>query len=335
MNFNTFIWDNFKESANGKKLIEFFSQYSHNIENKTNTEVYQGILNKINYEDLGIEDATINQHFEAIRNCVCLPNDMKVNGIKTEVSTFEEFENTFNFLITLAQGDAEKPFKLFRVDDIPFLSECLYFMYPKYCFPYYFSRLYHVVEAIFNEFGIFLPPPPKKTDEYKRMFHYVELCRSLYDFRIKFGMSEYELPAFLYGFAVEMVKKYEITDELPEPRKAYFIGGGKKDKTVDVSDDFAYLDEPSEATITNWQGNPETQPGDIIVMYCLMPRSYIHSIWRAVTPGSSDPFFHFYKNVYIGKPLFVKPIPFDELKKDIILSETKRRYYSKTTEIIR
>jgi len=134
-------------------------------------------------------------------------------------------------------------------------------------------------------------------------------------------MSEYELPAFLYGFAVEIVKKYDIDETLPEPRKAYFVGGGKSDKTVDVSGDFDYLDMADNSAIASWNGNPETQPGDIIVMYCLSPRSYIHSIWRAVTPGSRDPFFHFYNTVYIGKPMRVKPISLDEMKKDEILSE--------------
>jgi len=112
------------------------------------------------------------------------------------------------------------------------------------------------------------------------------------------------------------IKKYEITDSLPEPRNAYFVGGGKNN-----NGDFEYLDEVNEKTITYWNGNRDTQPGDIIVMYCLTPRSCIHSIWRAVTPGSYDPFFTYYGTIYIGKPLLVKQIFIDELKKDEILSE--------------
>jgi hypothetical protein len=81
------------------------------------------------------------------------------------------------------------------------------------------------------------------------------------------------------------------------------------------------LDKANDNTVYNWQGNPDTQPGDIIVMYCLSPRSYIHSIWRAVTPGSIDPFFYFYRNVYIGHPIFVEHISLNEIKNDELLSQ--------------
>jgi hypothetical protein len=134
-------------------------------------------------------------------------------------------------------------------------------------------------------------------------------------------MSEYVLPAFLYGFANDVVKKYEINDTLPKPRKAFFVGGGKKSDGIDVSGDFAYLDNADEATVTRWNGNLETQPGDIIVVYCLSPRSCIHSIWRAVTPGFLDPFYHFYKTVYIGNPIIVTPLSLNEMQNDEILSQ--------------
>lgn len=65
---------------------------------------------------------------------------------------------------------------------------------------------------------------------------------------------------------------------MPQPKKAFFVGDG-----INNNGDFEYLDKANDNTVYNWQGNPDTQPGDIIVMYCLSPRSYIHSIWRAVT----------------------------------------------------
>jgi len=351
MNFNKFIWNNFKESNKGRKLIEYFSQYNQNIETKTNKEAYLEIVNSLRYEKKDMTDEVINNHFDYIKNFATgLHNDLMSNNIKPEINSFDDFEKVFDLIASEVDLENDKPKYFFKVYDIPYLSECLFFYCPDYCFPYYFKFLYHTIVAIFNEFGIFLPPTPKKSDEYGRMLHYVELCRSLYEFRMKFGMDKYELPAFLYGFAVEVVKKYEIEDILPEPRKAYFIGGGKKDKTIDSSGDFDYLDKANNTTITSWNGNPETQPGDIIVMYCLTPRSYIHSIWRAVTPGSYDPFFYYYKTVYIGQPLFVKPISIDEMKNDEILSEMplvrgnmqgingriiEKKYYDRILELLK
>ncbi|MDR2924259.1 MAG: hypothetical protein LBU85_13095 [Treponema sp.] len=353
MQFSNFIWNNFKESNKGKKFLNFFSGYQFNIENKNNIDFYREILANINYKKVNIDDEMIKAYYDDILNfSIEFPKELIDNNIKTNINSFEEFEVIFDFLIHLVpdeKKEKDNPKWIFGVDDIPYLSECLFFLYPEYCFPYYFVRLYHIVISIFNEFGIFIPPPPPKGDRDNRMFHYIDLCKSLYNFRKSFGIDKYELPAFIYGFATEVVKKYEIDDNLPEPRKAYFIGGGKKDKAVDSSGDFDYLDKADSTTIASWNGNPETQPGDIIVMYCLSPRSYIHSIWRAVAPGSYDPFFYFYKTIYIGRPIFVKPISIDELKKNEILSEMplvkgnmqgingriiEKKYYDKILELL-
>jgi len=355
MNFNAFIWDIYKESSKGTMLINYFSQYCKNIENKANIEIYQEIINSLQYKKTEVDDEAIIEYFDNMAGFISdISEELIANNIKTKVDDFEDFEKIFEFFINLETSesdiDNDETELIFGVNDIPFLSECLYFMYPEYCFPYYFEHLYHIVVAIFNEFGIFLPSSPKKNDMYKRMMHYVELCRSLYSFRMKYGINKYELPAFLYGFAVEMIRKYEIEDVLPEPRKAYFIGGGKSDNTIDVSGDFVYLDNVDKTSVTFWNGNPETQPGDIIVMYCLAPRSYIHSIWRAVTPGSYDPFFYFYKTVYIGQPILVKPISLDEMKNDEVLSTMslvranmqgingriiEKRYYDRILELLK
>jgi len=349
MKFNKFIWNIFKESNNGREMIEFFSQFQQVID--CNPIVYRKILNGLHYEKREMSDWGVGLHYQNIMDVTReLYKRLQDSDIESEITTFDKFEKIFDFLTNLPDLENDYSKLVFRVDDISFLSECLYHLYPEYCFPYYFDRLYHVVVAIFNEFWIFLPAMPKKNDMCGRMFHYVELCRSIYDFRMKHEMDEYELSAFLYGFATEIVKKYEITDVLPEPRKAYFIGGGKKDKTVDASGDFDYLDKVDNTTITPWNGNPETQPGDIIVMYCLSPRSYIHSVWRAVTPGSYDPFFYFYKTVYIGQPVFVNPISIEEMKNDEILSEMslvkanmqgingriiEKKYYDRILELLK
>jgi hypothetical protein len=308
MIFNNFLWNNFKESQYGQQIILFFLNYKENIFQIKNIDLYNKIYDSLNYDTR--EKIDFENHFESIKlfcdeiNMSLSPDDI------SEITTIETAENLYNSMID-ENNDIQ-----FEVDDIPFLSECLYILYPEFFFPYYFRRYYHHLISIFNEFGIYLPPAPNKNDTKKRMFHYFELCKSLYEFRKNNKMNCYELPGFLYGFATGVVKKYEITDVLPEPRNAYFVGGGKNN-----NGDFEYLDEVNENTITYWNGNRDTQPGDIIVMYCLTPRSYIHSIWRAVTPGSFDPFFTYYGTIYIGKPLFVKPISIDEIRNDKILSE--------------
>jgi hypothetical protein len=321
MFFNEFLWGNFKESQYGQEVIQFFSHYEDHILHN-NRETYLKIKQRIDFntrageED---EDEAYPQNYAE-----------KVKGLCQDIKGFEEddgiiFSNESSHILSI--DDAENLYRAFldeqsRVfepfggDDIEFLADCFYIAYPDYFFPYYFNRYYYHLVAIFNEFGMYLPPVPPRNDLEKRMLHYIELCRSLYEFRKAHNLSGFELSAFLYGFALGIVKKPEIGGTLPEPRKAYFVGGG-----IHNNGDFGYLDKADANSITCWNGNPDTEPGDIIVMYCLSPRSYIHSIWRAVAPGTLEPFFSFYRVIYIGTPIPVKPITFDELRKDDILSE--------------
>lgn len=323
MEFNTFLWSNYKESKSGQELIKFYTFYENNIIKQKNIEFYANMRRTIAYKGTYEIDyeSYITDINSVYKNIIVA---LKKDGISKNLNSFNDAEKIYTRIskFVYADDNGEKTDEIvFSSDDVPFLSEILYLISPTYYFPYYFERLYHEVIEIFNEFGIFLPNVPKKNDSQGRFFHYLEICKSLYSFRIEHELDEYELPAFIYGFALNIIKRYKISDILPEPRKAYFVGGGKRDSSVDSRGDFDYLDQSNESSISNWNGDPETQTGDIIVMYCLSPRSYIHSIWRAVTPGSYDPFFHFYKNVYIGKSILVEQISIIEIKNDPVLSE--------------
>ena len=318
MLFNQFIWNNFKETQKGKSIIDFFRYYRENLESKTNLHVHIDIAKKILHLDIDWTDDELVQTAQGITdmgNSILLAYK-DITGKDVHIDNFEDFQNFYMEVLSWVDPQSNIPF-IFMPDD----TQSLYYLYPQYCFPYYFYETYYHIEAIFKEFGIFLPPTPKKNDHEGRRMFYLELCKSLYDFRSKHEMNEYELPAFLYGFATEIVRKYEIKDALPVPKRAFFVGGGKKAEGIDASSDFEYLDSVDNNSMMYWQGNLETQPGDIVVMYCLSPRSYIHSIWRAVTPGFIEPFAGFYKRVYIGKPTVVNPISLDELKADEILSQ--------------
>ncbi|MDR0248868.1 MAG: type I restriction enzyme HsdR N-terminal domain-containing protein [Oscillospiraceae bacterium] len=320
MRFGKFIWNNYKESKRGEQLIRYFSDFRKNIETGKSIDVYKDIIRKMSYNNTEITNDDLARHFQGIIECKnsLIPTFGKVgtgtysSGFARNIDEFESFAAALILTRTDGKGNSAYVFDVF---DIPFLSELFYYIEPEYCFPYYFDNMYYWLEAIFNEFGIFAPPVPKKGDREGRMLHYPGLCRSLYEFRIKFDMNEYELPAFLYGFAVEIVRRYTISDELPRPRKAFFVGWGQNEM------DFVYLDDVADTDISSSQGNTETQPGDIIVMYCLGPRSYIHSIWRAATPGFSDPFFLYYKTVYIAKPIRVTPISIGDMRKDEVLAQ--------------
>lgn len=92
-----------------------------------------------------------------------------------------------------------------------------------------------------------------------------------------------------------------LDQRLPQPTQVWWIGGNK------VGGDFKFVDQLSQDVIGFWQGNLDTKRGDILVMYCLAPRSYIHSIWQATADGIGDPFFHYYSSIYIGLGQKVPP----------------------------
>lgn len=184
---------------------------------------------------------------------------------------------------------------------------------PELFVPYYFECNFNVLEKIAQEFGIeFLPIPAKRNYE-DRFYYYGAICIALQEFREKHGLSPYELCAFLYDFAPKYIGGIDsyIIRDLPEPKSAFFIGGSSDDA-------FRNTDEN---VITPWQCSPDTDPGDMIVMYLKTPVSAVDSVWRSVSIGFNDPFFYYYRCTYIARPTGIKRITLEQLTKDPVMKE--------------
>jgi len=314
MKLNAFLWNNFIESAKGRGWIDFFSSLGDRYEQ--NDEKLAGFISEwashgtLDQTDAKGEIAGVLDALKELRQA------MKDGLLPPTVESWEQAESYFRTIGELVTDDDEDE-DLFYTDDIPRLSVALFCLFPKFFFPYYFYPNFYELKTIFDELGIFLPPVPPKSDHESRFYYYLELCRSLHDYWNNLGFAPEHLPTFLYGFSPEVVefRRPKIT-ELPKPRRAWFVGGG-----INNNGDFEYLDAIGSSAETFWQGNRETEEGDIIVMYCLAPRSCIHSIWRAIRPGGVEPFRHFYNTIWMGYPQLVKPITYSEIKTDTILRE--------------
>jgi hypothetical protein len=116
------------------------------------------------------------------------------------------------------------------------------------------------------------------------------------------------LYAFLYDFAPHYIGGTDsyIIKDLPAPRSAFFIGASK--------DDIFLADNHLE--VTSWQCSPDTRVGDMIVMYMRTPISAIESIWRACSVGFIDPFFYYYRCVYISQPVKIPSFSLENMRKD-------------------
>lgn len=324
MKLNAFLWQNFVESSTGRQWIDFFGGLKARYEHR-NHDLRRFIEQWASLGTLGERISADEDIDDAMTALGILDEAVKNNGLPGgRLSSWDEAEAYFRDGVSPlwyldeapdgAKGEAvEYPF---LASDIPRLSVALYCLHPQFFFPYYFYPQFYVLQQIFDEFGIFMPPVPRKHDHDARFFYYLELCHALYDFRQQHGFAGELLPTFLYGFAPEVLQLGNPTiADLPKPERAWFVGGG-----VNNNGDFAYLDRVTAASQTFWQGNPETQPGDIVVMYCLSPRSSVHSLWRALRSGAVEPFRFFSNTIWIGHPQLVTPIPLSDMRRDPVLS---------------
>lgn len=195
---------------------------------------------------------------------------------------------------------------------IPGLSWAFHCFAPELFAPYLFFRRFHQLEAICAELDIPLPRLPGRAGVRDRATYCFEVNSALQDFRAEHGMTPDQLSAFLYGFATALVPIEEV-DPLPEPTRAWLLLGAPADAEA--------LDTATSETTRHWQGGYDIRPGDLCVMWCRSPRSYVHSIWRATSSGFADPFFYYYRTVWIAKPVKVPNIKFAEIQADPVWSQ--------------
>lgn len=168
---------------------------------------------------------------------------------------------------------------------------------------------FYKLKEVFEKFEIPLPQLPGHMKHFERCIYYFELCRALYEFRQRYGLTPVELCVFLYGFAPRFLENFLVSD-LPEANRIYIVGANEGDVEY-------YLSKPlADSEITAWQGNEEMLPGDIVLVYETTPFSRIGSVWRAVSPGFDDPFHYYPGKVYLSHPIKIPDLYFNALLHD-------------------
>ena len=165
-----------------------------------------------------------------------------------------------------------------------------------------------------------MPELPGKLQETRdRALYYLAINAELQRFRKANGLDPQEFNAFLYDFAVR--------DQQPRTLKLAEITSSDE-SLVSSSAGLAarWISSTSKMQTKNsvglWQGNIDTRPGDIVVMYIASPKKAIHSIWRSQTFGFIDPFFYFYSAMRVGQPIKIPEIPFSEIAADPTFKDT-------------
>ena len=315
---NKYVWDLYLQSG-GNKTVTFFEK---NLNASLSESYPDEIYHLQNYYCItqAILDDTKDQLQDLYAFLKESSTEVEKRFLKDEVSeedAFEEIDELFrmDYDECLEEQGSDKGVFELLTNNLEFLSTDYALSYPGLFVPYYFSSNYNVLTKIAETFDIKLPEIPRKSDYQARAWHYPNICKALYSFRLENHLSYYELCAFLYDFAPHYIGGIDsyIIQDLPAPKSAYFIGGGGKNSDA--------VAENNPNIIAFWQCNPDTRVGDMIVMYLRTPISSISSVWRSLSVGFIDPFFYYYRCTFIGKPQKVTRIPLQEIKRDAVLGK--------------
>ena len=295
MQFTKFLLDNYLETEEGTQALSFFQ-------------------NLPKYAAAGDPDGRIKRYIDSLLLSP-LAEEWYEFGDEVSEYTYKDFEEFSENVSGIIHREVTEYGSTYRklVESIPNFSVTLYAESQQFGFPYLYPVHFFRVQEICDTFGILLPPLPHKTKYEDKCLYYLKLCKIFHDFRCQHRLSPQEFCVFFYSFAKHFISN-PLSDELPRPLKSYLVGGNAKR-------DHAYLQTISTSSLQYWQGNTETRPGDIVLMYELTPYSHISSIWRAVSPGYDDPFRYWPGVVWLGRPVPIPPVSLDELKADPVWSQ--------------
>ena len=204
-----------------------------------------------------------------------------------------------------------------KSSSVHILSMALYFWNP-FFFPILYYGRFDLIQSSCARLGIELPPLPR-TNHYKEyLMYYYDICAAIGAWRDEQEFNDAEMCACLYDYAPRFVAAEQENSELPKPTAVWFVGADKGD--------FETIDDTSDPTPHFWQCSERVLRGDIVVVYCRSPRSYIHSIWRAACDGLFNPFDN-----YTTRTLLVNGVKIPE----ITHKELREHPYFKEVPIVR
>ena len=290
MQFKKFLLDDYLQTDDGKKCYEFFQ----------------------NIKDIFFHDQ--KRFFDFVDSWLTTPSSEYFLGLREgdsekSIAKPQKFSSFTDFAEKKVwkKENIQEPRKFQKW--VPYVSLFWYFCHTEYVFPYLFPMNFYKLKEVFEKFEIPLPQLPGHMKHFERCIYYFELCRALYEFRQRYGLTPVELCVFLYGFAPRFLENFLVSD-LPEANRIYIVGANEGDVEY-------YLSKPlADSEITAWQGNEEMLPGDIVLIYETTPFSRIGSVWRAVSPGFDDPFHYYPGKVYLSHPIKIPYLYFNALLHD-------------------
>ena len=312
MQFNAFVWELYKESERGRRVLERLSRFQDAGEDGTFIDLF-----------FSVPENSDPQAIEAMdENSASVVKAAKDYASKFEVNSLEQAFGLYEGMIRSglpvewpgSPGTIEALDAKGIVDFIEQVSLGLYLAHPDYFIPYGFKTRFNLLERMSEQFNLSLPLVPSKRDKLGRALLYGHINEAFHEFRKSHSFSMTEMFAFLYNFAPRSIEDEQ--GELPTPSKVWPIIAGAYD-----SSDFEWIETATLDDASPWNGNTDMRRGDVLLMYSITPHKRVHSIWRALADGFSDPFCRYYTTVWVSQPIKTMPVTFKEMKNHPLLAK--------------
>lgn len=315
---NKQMWNLYKESQRGKDFIEMFNPADENVHESV--EKIFNFSSKINGEVIS-SDKFLDLFFLFLVNIqesknIPTTEDWNRDNYSKFIAEFEVIDFTIDENDEIVFFDDEYACFLpknklrEKASWMIIISLALYF-HSEGFYPVLYPSHFNIFERNCDTLGIELPPIPRSKDYMQYLLYYFDICNALKDFQVENDLSDAEMCACLYDYSILMQEDKVNNSDLPSPTNIWITGAsGKRD--------FKELDSLGKESDGDnvWACNERTKRGDIIVMYCTSPRSYIHSIWRADSSGTFNPFDHYHCRTSITNGILTPQITFNDLKSD-------------------
>ena len=191
------------------------------------------------------------------------------------------------------------------------LSLWLYFNF-EFFKPMLLSQRFDIILRNCDALGIDMPPIPNSNNYKAYLMYYYDICVVWNKFQEENDLTDEEFCACLYDFA-DMYSEESIEKEIPTPTNVWLTGAS--------GGDFELLDSNDDKLESIWACNERTRRGDIVIIYCKSPRSYIHSIWRAKSGGIFNPFDYYHCRTTVCDGTIIPQISYNDLKADEYFSK--------------
>lgn len=313
--FSRLVWDLYKHSEAGQKMIEQFKAVTSA---ECSGEEMLALAKKCNprcFSNFGDgDDNNIINFYDNLRQFFC--ESIAEEDKQLITHSEQEMEHCFQWSLKVR---IEAPIEA-SIDELPqnifkyelwwcaIASWALYSVMPNAFIPNLFAFQFNYLSRFANRYEIDLPPVPNRSAYKDRCMYYVQLNRILWEYAMLNGITDpAEVCAFWFGLALPLAKE-EIDGErndLPSiPEQAWLLVGN-------------YSEDEKRMTVGYWQANPMTARGDVLMFYEKSPVKKMNAAWIAQEDGVADPFFHFYGYTLIGDKIVIpedQTLTFDDFK---------------------